>query len=545
MGALQQLFTGSHAVDAHDYGAGYEQGGGGASFQTQAPSQLTDDGMAMLSAASTVQGEAKLPTARRQKLAVLEEMGEYGTLASAIDIHLAHALSVDKQTGTIFQIKPRAQGDGQISAADRELASMLMGELGEPINEYLPSWMRPTAVFGVSYVRPYAEHGLGIKSYESSYYTLPHHVREYVRGGDLAGFTNEYFYKPDHNGILLAAPWELIPIKIPYWSPSASQVPIGRGTQRYSLLQEPAERTPIETQNYGTSLIENCYEPWSNLRQSINALKASRANASRIDRILGVQTSQLDPDRAASYTRNINNILKDDAEYMSRRARQQGVTPTVVNSVIPIMGDGKGAMTIDTQMIGADIAHIEDIMFHMKQLCSSAGIDASMLGFSDMLAGGLGEGGFFRTAIQAAMRAQWLRFAAQTAIYRSIDLHLAYKTGKVYPAQSRPYYLEFNSLNTAIQEEENSARESQANFASMVVTVLDQMQNGQLAHSKTLKEIVLGKQFKFSDSEVQNVIKELAEALQKSDTENDMYESLRRLPASDVEEMLLEAFRQK
>ena len=241
---------------------------------------------------------------------------------------------------------------------------------------------------------------------------------------------------------------------------------------------------PVETQNYGTSLLQNAYEPYLNLRGAIRALKASRYNASKIDRLIGLNMDNLDPAKAALYGRTVSEQLQKSAMQMEKRARGNNTAPVVTNTVLPILANGKGQITIDTQSMPADISGIEDIMFHIKQLASALNLDYTMLGFADQMTGGLGEGGFLRTSIQAGMVAGWLRGAAE-CILPSLRYSPRGQIREGIPSGERPYKIEFNSMATSIEMEESAAMDSHANYASVFVTIADAICNNPARQNPT------------------------------------------------------------
>ncbi|EPY2106468.1 phage portal protein [Escherichia coli] len=486
------------------------------------PGILGSNSDGMTSAADSISLSAELPGERLQKYNILETMAKSPTISTALNIHIAHALAPSKKTGQAFILSPKDGSNAEAVSRCEELTA----DLGTMINDGLPSWAMIMAIFGVSYVRPYAEQGRGITGIESSYYTLPHFVQEFYRGSQLVGFSGDYILDTHSLRRVITEPWNLVSMKNPYWTPQHKVIPVSYGTKGYSLLSDQADKPLMETQNYGTSFLEYSYEPYLNLCASLAALKSTRNNAAKIDRLIALTTNTLDPVNAANYTRGISQALKRHSDLVAQRSINANAIPTVLNHLIPVMGDGKNGITIDTQSIPADISGIEDVMFHLRQLAASLGIDATMLGWADQMSGGLGEGGWQQTAIQAALRANWIRQAAQRTIYRLLDIHLAYKYGKVYTETNRPYDVQFNSMNTAIQEEENRELDARANFVAVISQIMDQIQNNpKLAGSDAFMRYLFTEQLHIDDDTLNTMIKEFKANESEQNNEHGMYES--------------------
>ncbi|WP_176548474.1 portal protein [Escherichia coli] len=486
------------------------------------PGILGSNSDGMTSAADSISLSAELPGERLQKYNILETMAKSPTISTALNIHIAHALAPSKKTGQAFILSPKDGSDAEAVSRCEELTA----DLGAMINDGLPSWAMIMAIFGVSYVRPYAEQGRGITGIESSYYTLPHFVQEFYRGSQLVGFSGDYILDTHSLRRVITDPWNLVSMKNPYWTPQHKVIPVSYGTKGYSLLSDQADKPLMETQNYGTSFLEYSYEPYLNLCASLAALKSTRNNAAKIDRLIALTTNTLDPVNAANYTRGVSQALKRHSDLVAQRSINANAIPTVLNHLIPVMGDGKNGITIDTQSIPADISGIEDVMFHLRQLAASLGIDATMLGWADQMSGGLGEGGWQQTAIQAALRANWIRQAAQRTIYRLLDIHLAYKYGKVYTETNRPYDVQFNSMNTAIQEEENRELDARANFVAVISQIMDQIQNNpKLAGSDAFMRYLFTEQLHIDDDTLNTMIKEFKANESEQNNEHGMYES--------------------
>ena len=108
----------------------------------------------------------------------------------------------------------------------------------------------------------------------------------------------------------------------------------------------------------------------------------------------------------------------------------------------------------------------------MKHLGGALGVDPSLLGFGDMLSGGLGDGGFFRVSVLAAVKANLIRAAIRDGLNQICQIHCAYRYGKVYVPRTEPWSIRFNSVSSAIKREEAETQEKLAGIAGGIVQVL-------------------------------------------------------------------------
>ncbi|HDS1207811.1 phage portal protein [Shewanella algae] len=501
LGAFKTLFRGYQQSDADDASIAYDSVGS-VGMPFPADSDLVGDNTGKLNKSSGWLPEYVLPKDRMSRYAIYQMMGNNELISAALQMHIAHALAPDMETGNILTIE---SADPEF----KELADEVMEDLGAMINDAVASWAMPMAQYGVHYLRPYGAPGVGITDIESNWFTLAHQVKEYERAGLLCGFVGEYLKKFEGDNLRLAEPWALVGCKIPFWTPDLDAEPPVNGPKQYSLYDDVHRRKPVETQNYGTSFLENSYTAYMEFNETLGGLRGARFAASKTDRIVGIGMDGLDPISAANYLNQVGTQFKKDIEAEREYARINKSRPSIFTRLIPLLTGGKGGMTVDTQQTSPNINGIEDVIFNLKRLCSSLGIDPSMIGWADMMSGGLGEGGWARTSIIAAMRAIWIRNGIRDAVMRIIEIHLAFKYKKAFPRNKLPFTVKFHSVNTALAIEKADENRSKIEFCTSVVTLMDMMMQGTFSGSETFKKMMMGEAGLDNDT-IETVLSEIA-----------------------------------
>lgn len=405
-----------------------------------------------------------LPADRIGRYGVFETMVTDPTIESALKIHIANAFSANPETGEIISIESTSDKDDPIVEEIRSVFKDLF-------NQNARLWGWNAGLYGVFFSRIYGDDKRGVTFARSDYYSHPRNVRMFERAGRLAGYSSIH-QQVERGAVPLMEPWKFVSFRVPFERVDGLNQPVAIDGREIHIDSDDYQDEPLtETTIYGSSLLGSAYKPWYDLQQAIIAMNASRANASLMERLVGANTGRLDHTKAAAYVNAVHKALTTGTRDSLAKAKKRGFTQTRRNILVPVWGE-KGRLDISTVEGNPNIEGLEDVLFHVKRLGGALGIDPSMLGFGDMLSGGLGEGGWFRTSISAAKISESLRAAVQAGCERMIEIHLAYKHKKVYPQGERPWRLVFNSANTALDREQMENRELRANHATVLSTLV-------------------------------------------------------------------------
>lgn len=408
-----------------------------------------------------------LPEDRVLRYGTYDIMAADPTIDTAIRLHVANALSAREGTGEIINIE---------STTDKEdpITKDLRDTFKEILNQNLQGWAYNAAKYGIWYLRPYGEEGKGVTLVRSDYYCHPRFINMYERAGQLVGYTAAYQkITGQHAGVDLIEPWKFVPVRMPIWDIATKLEPTRFDDDVFDIASDNyMEEGIVETTNYGRSLIKTAYGPWVDLQNALMSLNMSRKNAARLERLIGVNTGMLSPERAAQYLNQISDQLLKSSRDHAKAALTKGFVQTVENRIIPIWGDSRGRLDVSTVEGTPNIDGIADVMFHIQRLGGSVAVDPSLLGFGELLSGGLGDGGFFRVSALAASISQSLKTACMNAIEQLFNLHIALKYNKYFPPGQRPWRIIFNSTASALDQEQMQNYESQVNAGIQTMTLV-------------------------------------------------------------------------
>lgn len=423
-------------------------------------------------------------------------------ISTALRAHVTMALGGDERSGDCVFVEP----DADIDKATAKIVEEIKGDLEPIFNSIAHQVAFNAAAYGDAYGRVYSKQGVGVQQVITDEMIYPPLVQPFEKGNQTAGFVvstgNKFFERLSIK--------QMARMKMPRMLYTA-QIRVIEKAMQTRITEDDIEDLPLLPSLAGGSFLEAAEEAYDNLMSTLTGLVGQRILNSIDESMIGANLEGMTLEQRKEFMKSLKGMLTASKKRAEDAIKEGKPVTERVYHIMPTFSEKQ--MTSISQFngtSGASSISVEDVMFHAKLLAGALGIDLSMLGFSDILGGGLGEGGFFRTSAQAAERSRIIRTAGSQFFNDIIDLHTLNKYGWVFDAKDRPFQINFYGANSALESERQASRERSMNATSIMLTAVNQMKD--LALDEATNKMILEQSMEMEGTLAVAIAKSLAKA---------------------------------
>ena len=431
-------------------------------------------------------------------------------ISTALRLHVTAALGGHETSGDTVFIE--STNDGKNDKARKKMAEEISKDLAPLFNRIAYTVAFNGAGFGDAYARIYTDGKNGVVDVYADELVHPSMVTSYERGNQTVGF------------VVASGPKSTVPLNLNQMArmkmPRMVYLPQVRALEkaiRTALDTDDINALPLLPSLVGGSFLDAAETPYEALTSAMTGLVGQRVLDSIDESMMTVNMDGMTKEQRGAFMDNMKAILRaskqraEDAIKMGRPVLER------IYHLIPTWGDKQmtalnGSLATGGGRGQSGTLSIEDVLFYAKLLAGALGVDLSMLGFSELLSGGLGDGGFFRTSAQAAERSRLIRVGLADFFNQIIDVHTFHKYNVVFPADERPWELNFYGTISALESERQKTKTEAQNTAAQLVQTLDGLKNLGLKNEKAIIEI-LAKIMLLDEDQAKLIAKALLEAI--------------------------------
>jgi len=389
-------------------------------------------------------------------------------IGRALRIHVMGALSGDSSTGRAITIKLKPELKDQ-----KKYIKMLesMKHLEDIFNRIDSTVAYNAIAFGDAYGRIYSEKGRGVVAVNVDEMVRPSVVQPFEKMGQTVGYVVS---TKDNNDSLTTL--QMARCKMPRltW---VSQPSVIEKIYRSSITEDSIDNQPVLPAMAGGSILYNAEDSYDNFNRALIGMTAQRWQDSIDEQIVGIDMSSMTKDQQYLFKKSIKEIFTKSKILAHESVAKNKPVLSRIRHFLPVSGEKQVTQILGGMSQGRTALDVEDVMFHAKTLSGNMGIDISMLGFSDLLGGGLGDGGAFRNSIQMAELSGMVRSAITDFFFHIIDVHTYHSDGMVFDRHNSPFEIAITGSVSALEKEQEATRFDKMSSGSVVISTLQQMKD--------------------------------------------------------------------
>lgn len=406
---------------------------------------------------SAVQSPDGCPARSRAEIyAKWSQMAGFSVVSSALKIQCTAALGGHSTTGDVVFVekKPEAAKNKQLGRIVEEISA----EVAPLLNAIAFQTSFTGATYGDAYGRIYSDHR-GVVDIRVDEMVHPAIVMPYERASRTVGYA--VFLGSD--GFERLSVDQMSRMKMPR-VPYVPQAGLVQKSYQTSLTEDDISQLPVLPSSIGGSMLFNAESAYDDLVATVTGMVGQRWMNSLDERILTANMKHLTKKQQDAFLDAVTVMLELSKSIKNDAVKNRRAPTAPLTHILPIWDD-KQVLNISPVSGSQAMLAIDDVIFHAQLLAGALGTDLSMLGFANMLSGGLGEGGFFRVSAQTAEHSRHIRAALGAFFNQVIDTHVLKRYKLLFKESERPWTVNFYGQISALAAEEQSTRAEGTNAA--------------------------------------------------------------------------------
>lgn len=438
------------------------------------------------------------------------------TIAAALNLLVTAALGGHESRGEVVFVNPsdRVKGEGKRATRLRKLIEAEAPYLQSLINPMVFAFARNAIAYGDSYARVYPVEKIGISHILCNELVDTPNIQAFERAGKTVGFHVLEISDFEIRKITKLTRNQMIRMKMQRTTP----VPVFKieNVMHQQLLQDNnMQNIPIIPSPPGGSLLQAVEAPYKAWVTGFAAL-----NSQQIADSVNIQFATIDVSGMpeANQKKVKQGLQKSITELQTRvRSALEGGDEVFMTNwmFMPTWSEKQILNPLGDLTQRSTPLSMELVMTHLKRGVGALGLDLSLLGWMEMISGGLGDGAAFHTSAQVMQNAILIRQALSEALTDLIIMHFAYKTGEVFNRQDLPFAIEYYSDISAAATEANNNKLNRGNLTAMTVSAL--MQLKELGLDEKDNEYMLTSMLGMDNEPAQRIAKSLVRAKKEAD----------------------------
>lgn len=439
----------------------------------------------------TFEGKKNKRRTRKEIYTKWEQMLRFAPISEAMGIHITAALGGDVNTSQQVFITPSEKLRQEIEKSGNKAQLQRLESRIKPmerlINKYIVKICRDAVGFGDGYIRVYGKKGVGIVDFLANEYTYPPLIQAYEQGNKTVAYQ-----------ALDAKTWQKVVSKLNMIQMLRLKMPRITHVPQYDLTDtlyisktlqaDTLEELPIIQAPVGGSFCAEVEEFYDNIVLALSSMNSQQIADAVNQMFLSVNMTAMPPAQRKAYIDGLQGIIQDHEKYV-KSALEGGealwntkyhLLPTTNDKqILNPIGDIKGQrqQTINT----------ETFMINVRLLMGGLGLDPSMVGWADMMSGGLGDGAAFHTSSQIMRRSLMIRQTTTEFIHQILALDWGYAFGEEFVDKEYPWQIDFYSDQSAAMTEVISNQQTRMNAIAIKAQAIAALKELQLSEAVLVK----------------------------------------------------------